>query len=86
MCILSSDLLEATRQHLSKFSEWLLSIGEIRVTAILLSELGESNWIRILENFLIRNNSCEALHDLINAVYPNLPFLYKVLISKNVPF
>nr|XP_027067630.1 uncharacterized protein LOC113693269 [Coffea arabica] len=50
--------------------------GTGKVSAILLAEFGESNWIRMLSQFLIKNDS-QSLMRLIDSVYPNLRNSYK---------
>ncbi|XP_028102609.1 uncharacterized protein LOC114301846, partial [Camellia sinensis] len=46
-------------------------IGDGKIPGISFTEGGETNWIEIPEQFLIRNGS-HALYDLIHAIYPEL--------------
>nr|XP_027096038.1 uncharacterized protein LOC113715934 [Coffea arabica] len=76
MRVMNLRLPENMRQQLTDFANWLLSVGEGKVSAISLTEFGELNWIRMPSQFLIKNDS-QSLMWLIDSVYPNLRNSYK---------
>ncbi|KAH7860745.1 hypothetical protein Vadar_017576 [Vaccinium darrowii] len=76
MCIMSNSTSNQDHKQLSEFAEWILNVGEGKVPGIAFIEGSEPNWIEIPQQFLIRNGD-HALHDLIDAVYPELNVKYK---------
>ncbi|XP_071913934.1 ATP-dependent DNA helicase PIF1-like [Coffea arabica] len=76
MRVMNLRLPKTTCQQLMDFTNWLLSVGEGKVSAISLTEFGESNWIRMPSQFLIKNDS-QSLMRLIDSVYPNLRDSYR---------
>ncbi|XP_028085779.1 uncharacterized protein LOC114286753 [Camellia sinensis] len=75
MRIMAHDTSIQMRQQLRDFANWILMIGDGKIPGISFIEGGETNWIEIPEQFLIRNGS-HALHDLIHAICPELSTRY----------
>ncbi|XP_028066918.1 uncharacterized protein LOC114269761 [Camellia sinensis] len=73
--IMAHDTSIQMHQQLRYFANWILMIGDGKIPGISFTEGGETNWIEIPEQFLIRNGS-HALHDLIHAIYPELSTRY----------
>ena len=51
-----------------ELTRWILQVGDGQVQGIAISDGGEHNWIKILEEFLIRNDD-NNLHNLITSIY-----------------
>ena len=83
MCLTSSNIQSDETDHLSKFSNWLLSIGDRTTEYVSLQTDGEeTNFIRIPDNLIIRNFE-NLINSIINKIYPDFKnkyydhFLYK---------
>ncbi|KAH7850741.1 hypothetical protein Vadar_002294 [Vaccinium darrowii] len=76
MRIMANAASNQAHRQLSEFAEWILRVGEGKIPGIALIEGNEPNWIEIPQQFLIRNGN-RALHELINAIYPELSVNYK---------
>jgi len=63
-------------QFVEKFARWILQVGEGQVQGIAISDDGESYWIKIPEEFLIRNDE-NGLHNLITSIYPDFDTTYE---------
>ena len=56
--------------NVKEFARWILPVGDGQVQGIAISDDGEPNWIKIPEEFLIRNDE-NGLHNLITSIYPD---------------
>ena len=64
-----------TVPNVEEFARWILEVGDGQVQGIAISDDGEPNWIKIPEEFLIRNES-NGLHNLIASIYPDFDANY----------
>ena len=58
------------------FARWILQVGDGEVQGIAISDDGEPNWIKIPEEFLIRNDD-NGVHNLITLIYPDFATKYE---------
>ena len=56
-----------TTHIIEEFARWILQVGDGEVQGIAISDDGEPNWIRIPEEFLIRNDD-NGVHNLIRSI------------------
>ena len=55
-----------TTHIIEEFARWILQVGDGEVQGIAILDDTEPNWIKILEEFLIRNDD-NGLHNLITS-------------------
>jgi len=70
------DEPNGTMHILKEFARWILQVGDGQVQGIAISNDGEPNWIKIMEEFLIRNDEV-GIHNLITSIYPNFDTKYE---------
>ena len=62
--------------HVKEFARWILEVGNGQVQGIAISDDGDPNWIKIPEEFLIRNEN-NGLRNLIASIYPGFDTNYE---------
>ncbi|KAK9275269.1 hypothetical protein L1049_022531 [Liquidambar formosana] len=75
MYVSSGSLTDETRKEVEDFSKWILDVGDGILPGLLLSANGESDWIRILDDLLIKDQG-RGIQALIDNIYPNLKERY----------
>ncbi|KAK9287496.1 hypothetical protein L1049_015917 [Liquidambar formosana] len=65
------NLTDETRKEVEDFSKWILDVGDGILPSLPLSANGESNWIRIPNDLLIKDQG-RGIQVLIDDIYPNL--------------
>jgi len=62
-----------TMPNVKEFARWILQVGDGQVQGIAISDDGEPNWIKILKEFLIRNED-NGLHNLITSIFSDFDY------------
>ena len=65
-----------TTHIIEEYAQWILQVGDGEVQRIVISDDGEPNWIKIPEEFLIRNDE-DGLHNSIASIYPDFGTKYE---------
>jgi len=66
-----------TTHIIEEFARWILQVEDGKVQGIAILYDGEPNWIKIPEEFLIRNDD-NGLHNLITSIFPDFAISMKI--------
>ncbi|KAK9292993.1 hypothetical protein L1049_020976 [Liquidambar formosana] len=75
MYVSSGSFTDETRKEVEDFSKWILDVGDGILPGLPLSANGEFDWIRILDDLLIKDQR-RGIQALIDDIYPNLKERY----------